>query len=350
MIDERDLLRLIEGDCSPDEAAVIQAWVAADSKRGELLDELRTVWLLTGTDKRTWDVATARRRLIRSYNARSVESRATTLPAAASRIPWRAILVWTRRMAIASCVVAIAVVADARLRTGDETLEREYVTAPGQRATVSLVDGTRVYLSVDTKLRVLRGYGTRSRGVELEGEAYFIVRHNAGSPFVVRTARGTARDLGTEFAVRNYAKEPYLQVVVATDSVELFNNPPNDSGAKLVRLRPRDRATIDDRHHMTVVAGVPLEQYVSWTRGRLVFDDEPVGAVIAQLERWYDLQITITEPSLGRERVTISFETESADEALSALAKVLDVRMTRTGRSVRLASDSRSLVGTTRGE
>jgi transmembrane sensor len=125
---------------------------------------------------------------------------------------------------------------------------------------------------------------------------------------------------------------------VATDSVELFNNAPNDSGATLVTLRPRDRALIDEHRRVTVVSGVAVEDYIAWTRGRLVFDDDSVAAVLTQLERWYDLDISVDDPSLSGERVTISFETESADQALAALAKVLDVRMTRIGRSVRLVS------------
>jgi transmembrane sensor len=255
--------------------------------------------------------------------------------------------VWAQRLAVAACVVAFAVLLDARLRPTPEAPAREYVTAAGERATVSLVDGTRVLLSVDTKLRVLRGYGSAGRGVELDGEAYFIVRHDPRSPFVVRTARGTMKDLGTEFSVRAYRREAYTQVVVATDSVELFNNAPSDSGATLLTLRPRDRAVIDEQRRVTVVANVDVEQYVSWTRGRLVFDDERVAAVVAQLERWYDLDIDVADPALGGERVTISFETESADEALSALAKVLNVRLTRSGRSVRLVP---STAATMRGE
>jgi transmembrane sensor len=286
---------------------------------------------------------------VRAYNAPLESARQSTLPATPGR-GWRTTFVWTRRLAVAACVVAAAIIVDEQLKPGQPAPEREYATLPGQRATVSLVDGTRVLLSVDTKLRVARGYGADHRWVELEGEAYFIVRRNASSPFVVRTARGTMRDLGTEFAVRAYRGEPYLQVVVATDSVELFNNTPNDSGATLLTLRPRDRAVVDERHHVTVTAGVPLDHYVSWTRGRLVFDDDRVDTVLAQLERWYDLNIAVADRALGAERITISFETESADEALSALAKVLDVRMTRTGRSVRLAPGSRSPAATMRGE
>jgi transmembrane sensor len=334
-MDERDLLRLIEGECSPDEAAAIQAWVAAEPRRGELLDELRTVWRLTGSGTRQWDAAAARRRLLREYNARRTAAHVSRPATPMPRRPWQGTLAWTRRLAVASCVVAIASLLAARLQR-EESTSREYVTARGQRATVSLVDGTRVLLSVDSRLRVLRGYGVGERAVELEGEAYFVVRHDANRPFVVRTARGTMKDLGTEFAVRAYPHESYLQVVVATDSVELFNNTPNDSAATLLTLRPRDRAVIDEHRRVTVVAGVALDHYVSWTRGRLVFDDDSVATVLTQLERWYDLDIGVDDPSLGAERITISFETESAEEALSALAKVLDVRLTRSGRSVRL--------------
>jgi transmembrane sensor len=349
VIDERDLLRLLDGECSPDEAAAIQAWIAADPKRGELLDELRSVWRLTGTDARRWDVVAARRRLVGAHNTRSTDGRPTAPPRL--RDPWRTTVVWTRRLALAACVVAVAVLVDATLRPTEDAPAREYVTAPGQRATVSLMDGTRVLLSVDTKLRVLRGYGSGSRGVELDGEAYFIVRHDDRSPFFVRTVRGTARDLGTEFSVRAYRQESYLQVVVATDSVELFNNAANDSGAVLLTLRQRDRAVIDERGHARLASGVSLDRYVSWTRGRLVFDDEPIAAVLAQLARWYDLDTAAIDPSLRSERVTISFETESADEALSALAKVLDVRLMRTGRAVRLMpANPRSPAATMKGD
>jgi len=64
-IEESDLLRFVEGDCSPDEAAAIEAWIAADPRRGDLLDELRAVWRLTGSSTRPWVVAEARVRLLR---------------------------------------------------------------------------------------------------------------------------------------------------------------------------------------------------------------------------------------------------------------------------------------------
>jgi ferric-dicitrate binding protein FerR (iron transport regulator) len=211
---------------------------------------------------------------------------------------------------------------------------REYATARGQRAELSFSDGTRVLLGVDSRLRVPHDYGLRERAVELEGQAYFVVRHDARLPFRVRTRRGTTEDLGTAFDVRAYGEEQYLQVVVAAGRVALRGAKGGDSVA--LTLRPRDRAVIDARGNAITTSGVSLQQYLAWTRGALVFDDAPLRSVIAQLGRWYDLDIQTDDRSLDDERLTMSFTTQSADEAMTALAKVLDARVRRVERLVRL--------------
>src|SRR5437870_70459 len=73
---EESLLGFVEGDCSPDEAAAIQAWIAADPRRGELLDEVRAVWRLTGSSTRQWVVAEARVRLLRSRGRHAAQGSA----------------------------------------------------------------------------------------------------------------------------------------------------------------------------------------------------------------------------------------------------------------------------------
>jgi ferric-dicitrate binding protein FerR (iron transport regulator) len=349
MIQESDLLRLIEGECTPDEAAAIQAWIAADPPRGELLDGLRAVWCLTGDSTRRWDLAEARERL---FHARGVGAtpgsagfplgpRATaplkSVPAGPAPVSRRRSIsrgraVWPARVAAA---VALLIAGGAVWHfLPPRAAYREYATGPGQRLTLSFADGSRVLLSVGSRLRVPRDYGVRERAVELEGEAYFTVRHDPRRPFLVRTQRGTTEDRGTAFAVRAYREERYLQVVVTSGRVALRGARHADS--VLATLRPRDRAVIDSAGDATVAADAPVEQYLAWTRGRLVFTDAPLSSVISELERWYDVDIQTGDRSLDDERVTISFATESVGEALSALAKVLNTRVMRTDRLVRL--------------
>jgi transmembrane sensor len=321
MFEQADLLRLIEGDCSPEEAAAIQAWVAADPKRGELLDQLRAVWRLTGDTTRVWELPESHARPQRAN---------PFLELVPPNRRW-----WTAQWVTPVAAAAIAVLVAGSLfslfprRAG---APHAYATARGQLSSLTLPDGSRVLLGVDTRLRVPRDYGARSRTVDLEGEAYFVVEYDAKRPFIVRTEHGSTQDLGTEFAVRAYRQDASVQVVVAEGRVAL-------RGAKradpvLVTLRPGERAVLDSGGAATVMRDVPLPNYLAWTRGALLFDDAPLAQVVAQLERWYDLKIETNDSALANERVTISFMTKSADEAVQALAQVLDVRATRSGRLV----------------
>ena len=270
--EESDLLRLVEGDCSPDEAARLQAWVAADPGRLRLLDELCAVWRATGTVTRRWDMGAARERLKRA------------------RFPGGT--AWRVKAAVAaSLVLAIAAAWQFFLR-GDRA--QEYITAPGQRVTHAFADGTRFILGPSSRLRVRGDYGVAGRVVELEGEAYFVVEHDPIRQFVVRTALGIVEDLGTEFSVRAYRGEP-LEVVVVAGEVSL-----RAAGEALgVTLGPRDRGVLTPGGVPTVTRGAALNREIPWTGGPLVLNDEPLGSVLERLARESGLQIDVLHALAG---------------------------------------------------
>jgi transmembrane sensor len=345
VINEPDLLRFLEGECTPEEARIVQAWIAADPQRAKLLDDLRAVWQLTGPTSRRWSVAAAWEKIrhgrshptmppsisLPSRSPASRPGRPVRPDARRATSSW-GVSSWQARFALAiALAIAGALYGYLGPRSGTA---REYATAPGQRAEVSLRDGSHVLLSVDTRIRVPRDYGVRERSVELDGEAYFVVRHDASRPMVVRTQRGIAQALGTEFGVRAYGREGDLQVTVRAGSVAMRRL--HDPEPVLLKLGPGDRGVLDAHGRVSLASDVALDRYLSWTEGRLAFDDAPLGTVIPQLERWYDLDIELSDSSLGDERITIVLTTESPDEALSAVAKVLDLRVVRAERSVRL--------------
>ena len=160
MIEDSDLLRLVEGECSPEEARAIQAWIAADPARGELLDQVRAVWRLTGETSRPWDLAGARDRLLRVSGRHAAQrsggfparSQATGImnivragPLPVSGRAWVA-SPWVLRIAV-TLVLVIAGRA-AWQRRAPAVPARDYVTAPGQRLAVWFSDGSRVLLGV----------------------------------------------------------------------------------------------------------------------------------------------------------------------------------------------------------
>jgi transmembrane sensor len=337
-IEESDLLRFVEGDCSPDEAAAIQTWIAADPRRSELLDQIRAVWRLTGSTTRPWVVAEARIRLLRSRGRHAAQGSAgfSARPRPLRRAGPR--LGMVPIAAAIACVVAGTLVWRLRPRVASF---REYATQPGQRLQLELPDSSRVLLSVGTRLRVPRDFGVSARAVELDGEAYFVVRHDPRRPFLVRTRRGVTEDLGTSFDVRAYPEDNYLQVVVATGRVALRAGGAGGGGGggggdSVLSLRSRDRGVLDAHGVLRATSGVSLGDYLGWTRGTLVFHDAPLAEVVTQLERWYDVDIAVSGVAGPDERLTIAFATRSVDEALAMLAQVVDARWTRSGRTARL--------------
>src|SRR2546422_1829447 len=148
MIEESDLLRLVEGDCSPTEAGVLQAGIAADPAGGELLDELGAVWRLAGDLARPGDVGAARGRLLRARRAApppgaptllQLHSRATAPPPPPPPPQprrWGTATVWPARIAAA----AVLVVAGAALwsHRSPSAPPREYATTRGDRKSTRL--------------------------------------------------------------------------------------------------------------------------------------------------------------------------------------------------------------------
>ena len=327
MVQESDLLRYLEGECTPAEAAAIQAWLVADAHRCEQLEELRLVWQHTGGTSRRWDVARARERLRR---ARDFDT--AMPPPSAVRRSWRSS--WRTRSAAAAVIVAVT--ASGMYLTTRPTL-RTFETEPGQLMTLSLPDGSRVMLRAASRLRVPERFAARARVVELDGEAYFIVEHDTNRPFLVRTEYGAVRDLGTEFDVRAYAQDSAVQVVVASGRVLLYGRQRANTLPRT--LREHDRGIVGADGNIAVEKGVQLESYIAWVEGRLVFDQTPLADILMDLERWYGLEIETDDPALNGELVTISFVQQTAEQALTELTTVLHARHTRSDRRVQLIRD-----------
>src|SRR5690606_29878165 len=81
-------------------------------------------------------------------------------------------------------------------------------TPRGGQYQLTLSDGTRVWLNAATSVRFPAAFADSARRVELSGEAYFEVAHDAKRPFEVRSAGQAVRVLGTRFNVTAYADEP----------------------------------------------------------------------------------------------------------------------------------------------
>ena len=329
--------RFFAGECTPAERADVVHWLETHPLPAKYVDALKLAMQLGDRPGApvAWETDVSWERLAQTTGI-APEPR----PAA----PLRLVPPPRRRWSLPSGPPLMRVAAMVALLLGSGALwwsvtrhkpapVREFTTARGQRAEMRLADGTRILLSVDSKLRVPGDYGATARDVYVDGEAYFEVTHDATKPFAVHAANALVRDLGTRFGVRAYAGEQRVRVVVAEGKVAMRSVAAVDTISAPV-LTFGDLGRLDPSGALSVAQGVNVQRYLAWTEGRLRFQDAPLRDVLPDLARWYDLDLTLAAASLGDRRLTFNVDGEPLTQVLDGIALLAHARYERSGRSV----------------
>jgi transmembrane sensor len=253
------------------------------------------------------------------------------------RPTWRLSSPWLR----AAAAVAVAVGAiwwSWAHNAPPGTMEaREIAAGVGEVRRVTLPDSSEVLLAPGTRLIVDAGFGGRARGVTIpaEGEARFVVRHDAGRPFVVRAGQAIVRDLGTVFVVRR-GPDGSARVVVSEGSVRLARVGA-DTGAVVLAAGDAGELTGAGISHR---ADGVADADTAWAAGRLVFADAPMTEVTRAIERWYGVTVLLADNAATR-RFSGVLSTESRQRAIELLALTLGARASWQGDTVTLRDSVR---------
>jgi transmembrane sensor len=379
--DDERMVRYIVGECSPTESARTQEWIAADSARWERFRELERVWRASGREAaRRWDAESAIVELRAALGSpakregeRGVEQRVESR--AAHREPRRTPVAplnlgglrgsrgygrrsWSGGVAKLAAAFAILLVGAVGWRAvagrwpviaghdAEVAVPLQAVsTARGQRATITLSDGSRIVLGAGSSVKYARDFGARARrDVYLEGQAFFEVAHDTLRPFSVHTPRGVAEDLGTEFVVTAYPDAAEMQVVVASGKVLLRGAAPSGSASSTAReqsappltLGPGELGTIDSSGALSRSRVADASQYFDWTKGELVFRGVPLREALPAIGRWYDVNIVAGDTSLASRRLVASFGPHSAGDVVRLIALAVDARYVERGDTMLL--------------
>jgi len=240
--------------------------------------------------------------------------------------------------AAAAALAAVAVGA-IWLQQGSEL--QTLATAVGQQRNVTLADGSIVTLNTNTIVETdLRRH---SREIYLrKGEAHFQVAHDRSRPFLVHAGDAVVRAVGTEFEVRVLTDE-HVDVVVNEGRVEvqataLSPASPSPSAharpaaATTVRaLNAGERLSTASRDYaVTSITPQQMSSELAWREGAIIFDGEPLSEAIAEIERYTDARIVVSDPEIARLRVGGRFRTGDMQEFFDALQTALPVSIRHT--------------------
>ncbi len=193
------------------------------------------------------------------------------------------------------------------------------ITVPrGGEYTITLSDGTRVWLNADSKLEYPVSFSS-IRNVKLEGEAYFEVAHNKQKPFVVYSRNIKVQVLGTKFNVNSYDPD-HVFVTLAEGKVSVTS--PYESKT----LFPGDQVEMSTNQALSDVKKVNVNIYTSWVTGTFEFNDTPMEDIVTQLSLWYNVKMKFASPELKQITFTGAIlKSKSLGYALELIQRVSNI-------------------------
>lgn len=201
------------------------------------------------------------------------------------------------------------------------TMNTLYVPA-GQRAQITLQDGTEVWLNAQSTLKYPSHFSKRSRKVELTGEAFFDVASNS-KPFIVTTEEVELHVLGTRFNVYSYLDANYVQADLVEGLLKIQEVGGNESAAF---LKPNQKMVY--KNNIMVISPISDPDHILWKEGIYSFQNERLIDIIEKLELYYDVQIVVEDPDIFNTRYTGKFrQRDGIDEILRILQTIQPFRI-----------------------
>lgn len=180
-------------------------------------------------------------------------------------------------------------------KRNNEILYNTMTTPRGGRFELTLADGTQVTLDAESSIKYPVRFTGKERQVEITGQAYFKVAHNASRPFHVSAGNQTIEDIGTEFNVNAYADDPSVKITLAEGAVRVRNSKKN------ITLTPGQQAQVDNGQEDIIVSKTCVSEAVAWKNGWFVFRHKSIKDVMKQAARWYDVDIEYQGRNITRQ-------------------------------------------------
>lgn len=158
-------------------------------------------------------------------------------------------------------------------------------TPRGGQYRITLPDGSKVWLNAASSLKFPTAFNGVDRHIELTGEAYFEVVHDAAKPFKVSSQGQTVTVLGTHFDVEAYVDNKGLRTSLYQGKVEV-----QTTAGKKAMLSPGNQS-IATSNKLSVEAPENMEDAIAWKEGLISFSASDIPDLLRQLERWYDIEV-----------------------------------------------------------
>ena len=199
----------------------------------------------------------------------------------------------------------------------------------GQKASITLPDGSKVWLNSLSELTYNSDFNTEKRELLLDGEAYFEVASNPDKPFVVRSNEITVEALGTAFGVKAYTDDVSVSSILMHGKVRVTT--PNGT----IILKPNERIQYDRELATTRQSSVTnAVDFTGWIHNELRFENESLYEITRNIQRIYNVEIIFSTERLKKLRYTGTVDNNSLESVLNLISLTSPVSFKIDGQKV----------------
>jgi ferric-dicitrate binding protein FerR (iron transport regulator) len=307
----------LAGEISPDEALVLQQWLAASPANRKYFESLDKIFNESASlkDLRIVDTDAAWNKL----KSKLHETKADNVVPIQAKNNYK----WMLRVA-AVFVFATLTFATYYFLNKDNVVSQSYAATALARL-ITLPDSTTVYLNKNTS--VTYTYTDNKREVTLTGEAFFDVKHNEKQPFIIHAQDLEIKDIGTTFNVKSKLGSDSVEVLVTSGEVELtaYLSPDIKTNYKLL---PCQQAVYNKKLKSVSKTQVTDSNALAYHTKVFVFENASLQVVAAKLNEVYGTEISVND-AIKDCHITATFKNEKVEAIVDVIAATLNLKLTK---------------------
>ena len=352
------IVKYLAGEISEEEIRELKLWLQSDPENQKLFNECRNTWLAIENskidstlnideewgklnlkiqggqaDKRTGgQKVSSQQSAVSSQFVKTIKRKTdfTSLPLySAVRINSR--FHWALR--IAAVFILFAIPAFLTFRYFNNS-PKKFITALNQIVNANLPDGTFVSLNRGSTIEYPEQFKDDKREIKLTGEAYFSVKHDDKSKFVIVNGNVRIEDIGTSFYVNTNKSFRQMEVVLTEGKAAVYFE---DNPSGQVFILPGEKVDIGLTGNTIKKSVNDDENYLAWKTKKLIFSNNTLIEVVTLLNKVYHADIHITGNNLNNCRLTAIFDDQSLESVLNVIKSTLDVSIISDGSTFEIS-------------
>lgn len=198
----------------------------------------------------------------------------------------------------------------------------------GEHKRITLPDGTKVILNAGSYMKYPEQFTPDSRGIEMDGEAFFEVVHDEEKPFIVSTKDASVKVLGTSFNVKAYDVDEQILVSVRSGKVQV------DLTDAMMRLLPDEQLVFSRKDGEIQKRNESARHATVWIDGGLYFNKTPIRNVVKELERMYNCEIELSGTKPYDNYIYGEHDNKSLESVLKSIQYTTDIKYRKEGNKI----------------